>query len=78
MIDTRSKSSAYATTFARNASPRPSAASTSGTGPVHVDVGEHPARDAAVRRAARVALATNDAPAPRHHLVPRSALSATA
>src|SRR5262245_40002239 len=32
--------------------------------PVHVDVGEQWARDAALRRAARVALATTDAPGP--------------
>ena len=32
--------------------------------PVHVDVGEHRARDAALRRAAHVALATTDAPGP--------------
>jgi hypothetical protein len=32
--------------------------------PVHVDVGEQWARDTALRRAARVALATTDAPGP--------------
>ena len=32
--------------------------------PVHVDVGEQRARDAALRRAARVALAATDAPVP--------------
>src|SRR4029077_19441349 len=32
--------------------------------PVHVDVGKHRARDPALRRAARVALATSDAPGP--------------
>ena len=32
--------------------------------PVHVDVGEQWARDAALRRAVRVAFATTDAPGP--------------
>jgi hypothetical protein len=32
--------------------------------PIHVDVGEQWARDAALGRAARVALATTDAPGP--------------
>ena len=45
--------------------------------PVHVDVGQQRARDAALRRAARVALAATHAPGSIRHPVPRSVPSAT-